>query len=112
MKKKTGTIFFTFFICLLSQAQKPEQLLSNWSAKSPIEKVYLHFDRDNYIAGETAWFKAYLYSDYQPDTITTITSGTEVCKTSTPHFGTCIVSRPMPARKHPLAANTAAPIFP
>lgn len=71
MKKRTGTIFFTFFICLLSQAQKPEQLLSNWSAKSPIEKVYLHFDRDNYIAGETAWFKAYLYSDYQPDTITT-----------------------------------------
>lgn len=38
---------------------------------APIEKVYLHFDRDNYIAGETAWFKAYLYSEYLPDTIST-----------------------------------------
>ena len=71
MKKKTGTIFFTFFICLLSQAQKPEQLLSNWSAKSPIEKVYLHFDRDNYIAGETAWFKA-LYTELINDAGTVI----------------------------------------
>ncbi len=46
-------------------------MLNDWSARSPIEKIYLHFDRDNYIAGETAWFKAYLYSDYQPDTIST-----------------------------------------
>lgn len=71
MKRKTGIAFVAIFICLMGYAQKPEQLLSNWSAKSPIEKVYLHFDRDNYIAGETAWFKAYLYSDYQPDTIST-----------------------------------------
>lgn len=52
-------------------AQSPDQLLTNWSANSPIEKIHLHFDRDNYIAGETAWFKAYLASDYQPDTIST-----------------------------------------
>ncbi|MEI2739895.1 MAG: hypothetical protein V9F01_14070 [Chitinophagaceae bacterium] len=71
MKRQTWIIFFTFFICLSGIAQKPEQLLANWSARSPIEKAYLHFDRDNYIAGETAWFKAYLYSDYQPDTIST-----------------------------------------
>jgi hypothetical protein len=63
---------FLFMLCCLAvNGQKPEELLNNWSDKSPVEKVYLHFDRDNYIAGETAWFKAYLYSDYQPDTITT-----------------------------------------
>ncbi len=50
-------------------AQKTEEILANWSNRSPIEKVYLHFDRDSYLAGETAWFKAYLYSDYFPDTI-------------------------------------------
>ena len=71
MKRKFCLLFFAFFICVNSQAQKPEQLLNNWSEKSPIEKVYLQFDRDNYISGETAWFKAYLYSDYQPDTIST-----------------------------------------
>lgn len=52
-------------------AQSPEERLSKLAGQSPIEKTYLHFDRDNYLAGETAWFKAYLYSDYQPDTIST-----------------------------------------
>lgn len=53
-------------------SQKPEELLTQWHLRSPIEKVYLHFDRDNYLAGETAWFKAYLFSDFQPDTISTV----------------------------------------
>ena len=53
-------------------SQKPEELLNKWAEKAPIEKVHLHFDRDNYIAGETAWFKAYLYSDFLPDTISTV----------------------------------------
>ncbi|MBL7749701.1 MAG: hypothetical protein JNM19_19845, partial [Chitinophagaceae bacterium] len=52
-------------------AQKPAELLTKWSDVSPVEKTYLHFDRDNYVSGETAWFKAYLYSDHQPDTIST-----------------------------------------
>jgi hypothetical protein len=52
-------------------AQKPVTQLEQWVAKSPIEKVYLHFDRTTYMAGETAWFKAYLSSDYLPDTIST-----------------------------------------
>ena len=67
----------TLLTCILlfawtkMQAQKPEEILNAWSERSPIEKVYLNFDRENYIAGETAWFKAYLYSDYLPDTIST-----------------------------------------
>ncbi len=63
-----------FLICLLciTYAQKPEDLLAQWGEKSPIEKIYLHFDREIYIAGEIAWFKAYLSSDYQPDTISTV----------------------------------------
>lgn len=74
----TGRILYKlfFFLPLLFSglsvaAQKPEDLLNSWSEKSPIEKVYLHFDRENYIAGETVWFKAYLYSDFYPDTIST-----------------------------------------
>jgi hypothetical protein len=59
------------FVTLLSPvwSQRPDELLNEWSAQSPVEKVYLHFDRDNYIAGQTVWFKAYLYSGYQADTI-------------------------------------------
>ena len=58
-------------VCITAKAQKPEEKLASWAVKSPIEKAYLHFDRGNYIAGETAWFKAYLTSDFYPDTIST-----------------------------------------
>jgi len=63
-----------FLFCLVYdvKAQKPEEWLNRLSAQSPIEKVYLHFDRDNYLAGETAWFKAYLQSVFLPDTISTV----------------------------------------
>jgi hypothetical protein len=71
MKRPFLTIFLVLFFCVISRSQQPQLQLSNWSSKSPIEKVYLQFDRENYISGETAWFKAYLYSDYQPDTIST-----------------------------------------
>lgn len=62
------------FCLLLSSAmyaQKPEELLGKWWQNQPIEKVYLHLDRESYVAGETIWFKAYLSSDYLPDTIST-----------------------------------------
>jgi len=60
---------FFLFISLVCNAQRPEQLLSHFKENSPIEKVYLHLDRQNYIAGEQLWFKAYLSSDQLPDTI-------------------------------------------
>lgn len=70
--KKLLTVQVILFLYTTSVlAQKSSSLLDQWSARSPIEKVYLHFDRGSYVAGETAWFKAYLYSDGQPDTIST-----------------------------------------
>jgi hypothetical protein len=71
MKRALIAVLPVLFFCVVSRAQQPELLLSNWSSKSPIEKIYLHLDRDNYIAGEIVWFKAYLSSDYLPDTIST-----------------------------------------
>lgn len=72
MRRKFTVLLALFFVYASSNAQNPAEILNNWSAKSPIEKVYLHTDRENYIAGETTWFKAYLYSDYLPDTISTV----------------------------------------
>lgn len=60
-----------FFLHYQGNAQTPWQLLENWARQYPVEKVHLHTDRESYIAGETAWFKAYLSSEYLPDTIST-----------------------------------------
>ncbi len=35
--------------------------LENYRQKSPQEKLYLHFDKSYYVAGETMWFKGYLF---------------------------------------------------
>ncbi|WP_008583713.1 hypothetical protein [Niabella soli] len=45
-------------------AQTPEQKLDNWNQRNPIEKIYLHLDRESYISGQTIWLKAYCMSDY------------------------------------------------
>lgn len=71
MKKIILLVLLQVVCILFVAAQQPEALLEKWSASHPIEKVYLHMDRDNYVAGETAWFKAYLSSEWQPDTIST-----------------------------------------
>jgi hypothetical protein len=71
MSLRAALIICSNFFFLSALAQSPEERLNRWSAISPIEKVYLHFDRDNYAAGETAWFKAYMASDGMPDTIST-----------------------------------------
>lgn len=71
MRKKFCFLFFISLSYFISQAQRPDEILSSWSDKSPIEKVYLHIDRDIYVGGETIWFKAYLFSEFLPDTIST-----------------------------------------
>lgn len=30
------------------------------------EKIYIHYDKEYYVAGETIWFKAYLYNENKP----------------------------------------------
>lgn len=56
--------------CLLAltrlSAQPYETALNKWNAAGQPEKVYLHYDKDYYVAGETIWFKAYVYTDGKP----------------------------------------------
>ena len=56
---------------LLSLAQSPELNLLKWSQANPIEKLYLHLDRDNYTAGQTIWFKGYFLSEFIPSSKST-----------------------------------------
>ncbi|MBL7725311.1 MAG: hypothetical protein JNK27_14280 [Chitinophagaceae bacterium] len=41
----------------------PQTITNNY----PVEKIYFHFDKDHYKAGETIWFKAYLYTNNNPN---------------------------------------------
>ncbi len=43
-------------------------MLDKWAEQNPIEKAYLHTDCEDYIAGQTIWFKAYLATDFLPAT--------------------------------------------
>ena len=69
MDPRVWSIIPLFFLVLNSNAQKPGILLFDFNHKYPQEKIYLHLDKDVYVAGETIWFKAYLLSDLLPDTI-------------------------------------------
>src|SRR5215213_11123257 len=38
-------------------------------AANPVEKIYIHYDKEYYVAGETIFFKAYFYSDGRPSAL-------------------------------------------
>jgi hypothetical protein len=71
MKKQRSLLITLLLISasLFSHAQKIDSVLSALSASLPVEKIYIHYDKEYYVAGETIWFKAYLCNDGKPDGI-------------------------------------------
>lgn len=56
-----------FLACsTLVNGQRIDSVLNVLAINYPAEKVYIHYDKDAYIAGETIWFKAYFSSDGLP----------------------------------------------
>src|SRR5215217_3325417 len=49
-------------LCICLHAQRFDSILNRLDAEYPQEKLYLQFDRSVYNAGETIWFKAYLFT--------------------------------------------------
>jgi hypothetical protein len=47
-------------------AQSLDSTLSRYAERYLQEKVYLHYDKSSYYAGETVWFKAYLLAGLYP----------------------------------------------
>ncbi|MEO7620650.1 MAG: hypothetical protein ABIT05_13125 [Chitinophagaceae bacterium] len=43
-----------------------DSALNVMAAQFQPEKVYIHYDKEYYVAGETIWFKAYMYSNGKP----------------------------------------------
>lgn len=53
-------------------AQTPESLLVKVQQNYTQEKIYLHYDKSFYVAGETIWFKAYLVEGFLPSASSTV----------------------------------------
>src|SRR4051812_17718619 len=59
---RTSFIIVCCLLCIGLHAQRFDSVLNHLDTEFPQEKLYLHFDRSVYNAGETIWFKAYLFS--------------------------------------------------
>lgn len=60
MKQLTCAIFVFFFSIFFAGAQNIENNLQEYSKNFPKERIYLHYDKSTYAAGQTIWFKLYM----------------------------------------------------
>jgi hypothetical protein len=97
MKSESKIISLLSLIVLLTiqlNAQKTDSVLNILTAQNPTEKIYIHYDKEYYVAGETIWFKAYLYNDGKPSGLSTNfylqftdSKGQEICTKKYPVLG-------------------------
>lgn len=70
--KKNFILLVTLILVLQTiTAQQIDSVLTAYNTTFPAEKIYIQYDKDNYVVGETIWFKAYLYSNGKPSGIST-----------------------------------------
>src|SRR5690242_13192602 len=69
MKKALSFLVLLLTLVVQMAAQQTDSALHILATQYPTEKVYIHFDKGYYVAGETIWFKAYLYSNGLPSTL-------------------------------------------
>jgi hypothetical protein len=67
MNTKSICFCLLSFFSITVYSQQPDEKLNQWSLKNPIEKLYLHFDRDEYVSGQTIWLRGYFYSEFNLD---------------------------------------------
>ncbi len=70
--RNTRLIFLLLLLCstgIKGLTQKRDSVLAVLAAEFPAEKIFIHYDKENYIAGETMWFKAYFSSNGLPSGI-------------------------------------------
>ena len=68
-KKLLLLVFFSVTVNFLFGQLHIDSLVNQLGEKYPQEKIYLHFDKSYYSAGETIWFKAYLITDNLSSTL-------------------------------------------
>lgn len=66
LHRRSSFLFVLFILCFshLSAQLKPTEALSKLYNDYPQEKIYTWLNKPGFIAGETAWFKIYVFSGY------------------------------------------------
>ena len=62
-------ILLCLFACLCGRTASGQSLdssISDYINRFPDEKIHVHFDKDNYLPGETVWMRGYLLSGSHP----------------------------------------------
>ncbi len=70
--KKVFVLCMLTAISITASAQTPEILLEKIKTNYTQEKLFLHYDKDAYLAGETIWFKAYIAEGMLPSKQSTV----------------------------------------
>jgi len=60
------TLLLTICIALTSFGQTPEKALENVRNNYTTENIFIHYDKEAYVSGETIWFKAYVMAGAFP----------------------------------------------
>ncbi|MCH5684997.1 hypothetical protein LWM68_12540 [Niabella sp. W65] len=66
MKKILLSLLLWASTCSFIYAQTIENKLAAWTKSNPVEKLYLHLDRESYFAGQTIWLKGYFMAGLIP----------------------------------------------
>lgn len=64
MTNKLFLLLLFIFSAQIFAQDKAEAAIQNLDQNFPQEKVYLHFNKNSYFAGEKMWFKAYIFDSY------------------------------------------------
>ncbi len=61
-------LLLSFGFCLGSSlsAQTIDSMMMVYADQIPQQKIHVHFDKNIYKAGESIYFKAYVFAGYQP----------------------------------------------
>lgn len=58
--------FFLTGLLLTAHSQQIEDNIESYASQYSPERIYIHYDKSAYSAGETIWFKAYLLNEVMP----------------------------------------------
>ncbi|MBB5397087.1 hypothetical protein [Mucilaginibacter sp. AK015] len=54
-----AVMMFCAHVCV---AQSIDNVVNQQLQRNPHEKIYIHYDKNSYVTGDTVWFKAYLFT--------------------------------------------------